>query len=148
MKTCNACQVEKSFSEFYKRKANKDGYCGSCKLCDKKYYKDWQEQSPERKNRHAEWKVARVAENRLKLASYLNEHPCVDCGFADIRALEFDHIGDDKIAGVAIMVGQGVAWSKVEDEIAKCEVRCKNCHSIITAIRGNWWTNMVGCPNG
>lgn len=33
-------------------------------------------------------------------------------------------------------------WDKVLEEIAKCEIRCANCHRIATAERGNWWINV------
>src|SRR5579863_6987724 len=50
-------------------------------------------------------------ENKRKLYIYLSSHPCVDCGQADIRVLEFDHIQGKKLSGVAKMIGQGYAWS-------------------------------------
>lgn len=35
MKTCNKCGETKEFSEFWKRKSNKDGHRPSCKTCEK-----------------------------------------------------------------------------------------------------------------
>jgi hypothetical protein len=78
-------------------------------------------------------------ENKRKLYTYLSSHSCVDCGFTDIRVLEFDHVREKKSSDVAKMLGQGYAWSAIEAEIAKCEVRCANCHRIKTNERGGWW---------
>ncbi len=46
--------------------------------------------------------------------------------------LEFDHIRD-KRADVSQMISGGLAWATIELEIAKCEVRCVNCHLRKTA---------------
>lgn len=40
MKTCNKCNAEKIYDDFYKAKANKDGYNNACKECVKKRVKD------------------------------------------------------------------------------------------------------------
>lgn len=70
------------------------------------------------------------------LVEYLLFHPCVDCGHDDIRVLEFDHVRGKKLANISRMVFQK-SLEKVKQEIAKCEVRCANCHRIQTAIRSN-----------
>ena len=70
---------------------------------------------------------------------YLAEHPCVDCGTTDPRVLQFDHVMGMKILPVSQMVVQGLARQRVIDEIAKCEVRCANCHQIITGLRRRWY---------
>jgi hypothetical protein len=140
MKKCSMCKTEKPLDDFYRRARNKDGRNSYCKECGKKHYQNWKDFSPERKKRYHNWKIARVEENRQKFVSVLQESGCVDCGLTDFRVLEFDHIGTDKTSGVATLVGQGAKWERIEEEIAKCEVRCCNCHRIKTAERGKWWT--------
>lgn len=74
------------------------------------------------------------------MADYFSSHPCVDCGQDDIRCLEFDHRdAGEKLADVATLLRSRVAWSRIEAEIAKCDVRCANCHRRATALRGGSW---------
>ena len=68
-----------------------------------------------------------AAENRRRVTDYLLTHPCVDCGEADTVVLEFDHLRD-KTKDVSKLTHDGWAWKSVAAEIAKCEVRCANCH--------------------
>ncbi len=65
---------------------------------------------------------------RVMVDLYKTCHPCVDCGEADPIVLEFDHVRGEKVANVGTMVGVGRAVQAVLDEIAKCDVRCANCH--------------------
>jgi hypothetical protein len=65
---------------------------------------------------------------------------CVDCGTSDIRVLEFDHVRGTKVASVGSMVRRGHALAAIRAEIAKCDVRCRNCHAIATITRkGSSW---------
>lgn len=61
------------------------------------------------------------------LRQYLREHPCVDCGEDDIIVLDFEHQGD-KMFNISEAPSLGVGWKTLKAEIAKCEVRCANCH--------------------
>lgn len=63
---------------------------------------------------------------------YLLTHPCVDCGEADPIVLEFDHLGK-KTSAIADMMRLHARWDEILVEIAKCEVRCANCHRRRTA---------------
>jgi len=62
------------------------------------------------------------------IREYLQSHPCVDCGNSDIRVLEFDHVRGEKKFCVGM---QGLMTIEcLLEEIAKCDVRCANCHKI------------------
>jgi len=63
------------------------------------------------------------------LVGYLSAHPCVDCGESDIVVLEFDHrdrgTKEFCIGGAFV---KKCSIKTVEAEVAKCDVRCANCH--------------------
>lgn len=73
--------------------------------------------------------------------NYLLEHPCIGCGESNPIALEFDHRDDsDKTIEVSKMVNLGYSIENIKNEIAKCDVRCANCHRIRTAKQYNWYS--------
>jgi len=43
-------------------------------------------------------------------------------------ALEFDHVRGKKIKAVARMAQDAFSLESIIEEIAKCDVRCSNCH--------------------
>ena len=51
--------------------------------------------------------------------------------------LEFDHVGS-KTALVSALVAWGARRSRLEAEIARCAVRCVDCHRRVTARRAGW----------
>lgn len=71
------------------------------------------------------------------------EQGCADCGIKDPRVLEFDHVRGNKAGNVSVMVSHGLAWARILEEIAKCEVRCANCHVLVTAERGGHWAHAL-----
>jgi hypothetical protein len=76
-------------------------------------------------------KVDRQRARRF-VADYLSTHACVDCGESDPVVLEFDHV-KGKNAAIARLVADGVTLDRLQQEIALCEVRCRNCHARKTA---------------
>lgn len=65
-------------------------------------------------------------QRRQRLYDYLKIHPCVDCGEDDWMVLEFDHIRGVKSFNVMSSVSR--TKELIEAEIAKCDIRCANCH--------------------
>jgi hypothetical protein len=139
-KYCSGCEQEKSFENFSfkdKMKGTRQRWCKSClATANRSHYKNHKQEYIDR----ATTRNQRVIEeNRKKLLEYLMQHPCVDCGNIDIRCLEFDHVRGTKISTIARMLGKFENWNVIEAEIAKCEVRCANCHRIKTLERANLW---------
>jgi len=70
--------------------------------------------------------------------SYLNTHPCVDCGEANVLVLEFDHVLPGKTAEISKLVRKS-STRRLEEEIKLCVVRCANCHRIRHQKQSNSW---------
>lgn len=127
MATCCKCGTR------YERKRDKSGYCGPCKSAyDREHYLANKEAYVAR-NVAAKARLRRA--NNERVYEYLQKHPCVDCGEQNPVVLEFDHI-QDKLCDVSNLLAR--PWKLLEAEIAKCEVRCANCHRIVTAKRAEW----------
>jgi hypothetical protein len=119
VKTCRGCDVTKPLSEFYTNPNVHDGHLNWCKPCIVARY------SEGRKKRQREV-LAYIQQIKL-------ERGCMDCGYRDNAvALDFDHLpGHTKEYRIATMAA-GLKRSKIDAEIAKCEVVCANCHRIRT----------------
>ena len=70
--------------------------------------------------------------NREYIQNYLKTHPCVDCGNSDLRVLDFDHVRGLKVGSISNGVKDSWPLEKLQQEIDKCEIRCANCHRIVT----------------
>lgn len=138
MKTCSKCKTAKLAAEFDKNMAKKDGLQSQCKVCRKVTNHEYYLRSPEQNSARRAGYIRMVEKNQKFVYEHLTTHPCVDCGNADWRVLEFDHISDDKIADISKIV-RTYGLDKLQAEIVKCEVRCRNCHAIITAERAGSW---------
>lgn len=62
---------------------------------------------------------------------------CIDCQENNFLVLEFDHVRGSKKANISTMMKKPTTFSldMVKEEIAKCEIRCANCHRIRTKAR-------------
>ena len=143
-KICPGCSqerdIERDFAWKNKVKGTRQRWCKSCQAeANRKHYLS-------NKQIYLERALTRNSivntENNQKLYDYLLQHPCVDCGQTDIRVLEFDHVRG-KSASITNLLKNTAPWETIEAEIAKCEVRCVNCHRIKTSERGKWWRHLL-----
>lgn len=76
----------------------------------------------------------RYAERRHWLDSVKIASGCIVCGvWGPPEVLQFDHVRGEKRFGVGSSWNQG--RKALEEEIAKCEIVCSNCHAIRTSSR-------------
>ena len=67
-KTCNKCGVTKPVSEFFKRKAARDGVQAWCKSCQKATSVEWGRRNPEANRAAAsKWKAANESPDKKRL---------------------------------------------------------------------------------
>ena len=136
-KRCGTCGLTQPIAEFNKRAKASDGLQSRCRSCSAAWYEA--NKAAHKQNVRARNQRVR-AEQRLRLSQYLESHPCVDCGEDDLRVLDFDHENpQDKLDEVVTLAAAGIAWERVEAEIAKCRVRCANCHRRRTADMFGYW---------
>ena len=77
--------------------------------------------------------------NLQRIVEYLVIHSCVDCGESDPVVLDFDHREPaTKLIEIGNLTRRVVSWTTIEAEIAKCDVRCSNCHRRRTAKQFGW----------
>lgn len=78
----------------------------------------------------------RNEKQRDKNKRYVNEikskSECIDCGENNPLVLDFDHVKGDKVMAVSDMIGSAYSLAAIQKEIEKCEVRCSNCHRVVT----------------
>ena len=118
-KRCITCLGAKPLADFGKAAHKADGLQSKCRGCIADY---------QRWLRH---------QKAIAVYEYLMTHPCVDCGEADPIVLDFDHVRGVKRADVKkLATSSHTSLPRVMEEIAKCEVRCANCHRRVTANRG------------
>lgn len=71
---------------------------------------------------------------------FLSKNPCVDCPEVDIIVLQFDHLSDKEFNVSDMVFTHGLG--KLKEEVAKCVIRCANCHTRKTA-RDFGWTKLL-----
>ena len=132
MQRCGRCGVIKPIEAF--NRSSELGRQYYCRECQSAWYRE-----------HRTQHIANVSansmryreRNRVFIREYLLSHPCVDCGETNPALLEFDH-QRDKLREVSRMAWSAVPLDALAQEIAKCKVRCANCHARRTAEQMGW----------
>jgi hypothetical protein len=130
-KRCGRCGEELPLEAFNRMGAGKQHWC---RECFRAYFKT---RGDHHRRQSGAAREKRVAAARAFGDAYLASHPCVDCGERDRVVLDFDHVGG-KESLVSALVAWGAPLDRIEAEIARCEVRCANCHRRVTARRAGW----------
>lgn len=134
MKTCTTCKESKTESEFYEVVPGR--LRSNCKTCHKLLMKP---RSKAHYEKNKDYYQARNKKARKLLQEYvssLKTQPCADCKQSfPPWVMQFDHLpGSIKLHNISEM---SVLQSKavIDEEVAKCEVVCANCHANRTYTR-------------
>jgi len=139
-KTCTKCGEERLLTDFCLRKRGLPERRPDCRKCRAKARRKWYERNREEViKKSVKGYTTRRNVNRANLLEYFETHHCVDCGEKHPATLQFDHVRGVKRRNVSQLI-QHASWSTVKDEIAKCDVRCANCHAKKTAKDYNWFS--------
>jgi len=90
------------------------------------------------KERTAKQKKKRAREIQTFLCEYLIAHPC-SCGEDDIVVMDFDHVRGEKSFDISQASTLCVSQKRLEEELAKCDVLCRNCHHRRHAHEKQWY---------
>lgn len=139
LRRCSRCGELKALYRFPFRNFRDGSRAYYCRGCQAAYRRAHYEMNRPDYVERAVIEVRLKREDALvELFAYLRDHPCIDCGESDIRVLEFDHRdASTKSMAVGQMIGRR-SWSAIRTEIAKCDVRCANCHRKRTAAQRAW----------
>ena len=82
---------------------------------------------------------ASIAKQKAYLAQYIRDlkekSPCLDCGINyPYYVMDFDHVRGQKHKNVMELIPT-LSKKKIDEEIAKCELVCSNCHRVRTHMR-------------
>lgn len=132
--------MSKTADEFNKRAASKDGLRVQCKQCENEYnkryralnrdslrakMKQWSENNPEKRRANQK----KITNRRKQIVREAKDKPCVDCGtHLPPGCMELDHVRGVK--KFSLSAAHAYSEKRIREEIAKCDVRCPNCHKL------------------
>lgn len=130
-KRCPKCKRTLPVSMFYKDKVRYDGcqvYCKECaKIKSKKYWrenKDILKDGKRKEYRQEKYKKLTSIMNELKI------NGCAICGYNECTAaLDFHHVNPEDKKFQLSMQGLNRTNEKIVEELSKCILLCKNCHT-------------------
>jgi hypothetical protein len=124
-KRCGKCKAVKAETDFeYRSKGGRQGYS---KPCLEEYKREYY-----RRNKALYLdRVKRSQQQRQAILRAAKDKPCADCGKRyPCYVMDFDHReGETKSCNVSALIFS-TRWSvrRLQEEIAKCDVVCANCH--------------------
>lgn len=131
---CSRCKIVKTVENFFPSFIRNCTYC--CKDCSNKAARIYYQKHPERlAYRNVKSRIAlnkAIATNKRMIRDIKAATPCSDCNvFYPYYVMDFDHIDPSKkFKQVSSM--HAYSSKLVLEEIAKCELVCRNCHAVRT----------------
>lgn len=98
----------------------------------KKYHKTWYsipENAAKQKANAKKHRLLQRERNKQFLLNYKSSLSCEKCGENHPSCLDFHHNNGNKFMDISNMVIKCYSLKKIEQEIKKCRVLCKNCHA-------------------
>jgi hypothetical protein len=147
---CTVCKEAKDTTEFFAKDKSKGWLHSQCKSCYKTKRLSFMEEHYAKYGDayRARARIRKAAIKKIRqeqLYEYLQGKACENCGFNDMRALDFDHQDPKtKRFGIARAITNCYAWEEILCEINKCKLLCANCHRIRTAQQQNWRKGRLG----
>lgn len=141
-KKCKRCGEVKERSEhFYRQRKYYHPYCKPCSAIRAAEYRDANAEvliQRRRADRLARPEHFRRIESErwessigVQLSRAARDTPCVDCGVRlPPSVMEFDHIRGEKLFTIGGIASKRKSEADIRAEIAKCDVRCPNCHKL------------------
>ncbi len=129
MKTCARCGKTKADEEFnwrWKALGVRQSICKECQSLAR--HEHYERHTNEEKKRTARKRQDSRDAAQKYIYEYLSDQRCVDCGEYDFSVLTFDHVRGKKKMDIMQMASQGYSIAAIQEEIAKTDVVCFNCH--------------------
>jgi len=96
-------------------------------MTTKEYHREWAIKNRDKRNAlNKAWREKRQSEY-LEFKKTLK---CNRCGFSHPAALQFHHTDPSTKEASVSAVAKSWSLKRLQEEIAKCEVLCANCHAI------------------
>src|SRR4051794_21804173 len=115
---CPGCLEDKAPTDFNFKNKRRGIRQVRCRQCTREQVKTHYDAHQDYYVRKAKARKAALRQSQREwILNYLAEHPCVDCGEADFRCLDFDHVRGKKRCHVSRMIGN-FGWEKIEAEVA------------------------------
>lgn len=123
-KVCKECRRELPIDHFKFYNKQKKSRRPECNECTKRYAREYRQS---RRNYVAKIKMSRGCE----VCGFKAEHPC---------QLDLHHVDPSLKTYKGSHKSYDAGWSleRIDEEITKCVVICKNCHVLEGYKRGHW----------
>lgn len=143
-KKCGKCKTVKPLDNFSWKNKTKGTRCSWCKECKRQRMNNLYAANQESERKRLKTSnLQRRDDVQRKLLEYKMTNPCVDCGEDDPFVLDPDHRCDKKFNIASMVSHTKCRWEAVAAELAKCDIRCANCHRRKTAKEQGWYKRVL-----